>query len=180
MNYDCSLVNRTQCVCVFNADVSKFKFQSEKTHHVCLINAGAEGLQKFTIDDHSMTVITTDFTPIRPYKTNVVTLGVGQRVGVLVEGNPFPKGAYWMRSDISTECSHPNQPNSIAAIDYEPADMNAVPQSTKTAYNATSHGRTEDSLQLTEPLFPEEASSNPTTVQTTNVTLGASATAAQV
>lgn len=126
-----------------------------------------------------MTVITTDLTPIRPYKINVVTLGVGRRVDVLVEGKHSPRGAYWMRSDISTECSHPNQPNPFVAVYYETANMNAVPQSMKTVYNAASQGCTDNSLQLTEPFFPEE-SSNPTTVQTIDITLGSNVTAAQV
>jgi hypothetical protein len=34
-----------------------------------LINAGAEGIQKFTLDGHNMTVIVNDFVPINPYTT---------------------------------------------------------------------------------------------------------------
>lgn len=59
-----------------NAGLSKFKFQTGKTHRLRLINAGAEGIQRFTIDNHVMTVIANDFVPVQPYTTNVVTLGV--------------------------------------------------------------------------------------------------------
>ena len=72
------------CICSFvnfslgtpNAGLAKFKFQTGKTHRLRLINAGAEGIQRFTIDNHTMTVMANDFVPIRPYDTKVVTLGV--------------------------------------------------------------------------------------------------------
>lgn len=75
MNFDCSQAPpRTKCT--NNAGVSKFKFTAGKTHRLRLINAGAEGLQRFSIDGHILTVIANDFMPIVPYNTKVVTLGV--------------------------------------------------------------------------------------------------------
>lgn len=59
-----------------NAGLSKFHFRHGKTHRLRLINSGAEGLQKFSIDDHEMTVIANDFVPVVPYETKFVTLGV--------------------------------------------------------------------------------------------------------
>jgi hypothetical protein len=38
------------------------------------------------------------------HKTNVVTLGVGQRTDVIVEATGEPSGVYWMRSDIDMDC----------------------------------------------------------------------------
>jgi FtsP/CotA-like multicopper oxidase with cupredoxin domain len=84
MNFDCSLA-LNGATCFPNAGLSKFKFTSGKTYRLRLINAGAEGLQKFTIDNHTLTIIANDFVPIRPYDTNVVTLGVGQRSDILVK-----------------------------------------------------------------------------------------------
>ncbi|PCG96276.1 Multicopper oxidase, type 2 [Penicillium occitanis (nom. inval.)] len=181
MNYDCSLADNTKCVP--NAGLSKFRFESGKIHRLRLINAGAEALQKFTIDEHEMTVIATDFTPIRPYKTKVVTLGVGQRADVLVEGKDCSDSqkAYWMRSDIPAgTCSHSNQSHALAAIYYDDADTDSVPQSTKVHYNISSHGCIEDSLELTEPFFPEAPPAEITTFQDINITFGANATGAMV
>jgi FtsP/CotA-like multicopper oxidase with cupredoxin domain len=65
MNFDCSTVavgDTTKCS--NNAGISKFKFTTGKTHRLRLINAGAEGLQRFSIDGHQMTVIANDFVPI--------------------------------------------------------------------------------------------------------------------
>ena len=94
MNYDCSLVTSGQ-ECRFlalslkvgpmvnawskgtpNAGIAKFSFTSGKTHRLRLINAGSEGLIRFTIDNHNMIVFAQDFVPVVPYTTNVVTLGV--------------------------------------------------------------------------------------------------------
>jgi len=75
MDYDCSLITNGQ-QCTPSAGISKFKFTAGKTHRLRLINAGAEGIQRFTIDNHMMTVIANDFVPVQPYQTNVVTLGV--------------------------------------------------------------------------------------------------------
>ena len=65
MNFNCSTVaSGDTTACKSNAGLSKFKFTSGKTHRLRLINAGAEGLQRFSIDGHSMTVIANDFVPI--------------------------------------------------------------------------------------------------------------------
>jgi FtsP/CotA-like multicopper oxidase with cupredoxin domain len=138
MNFDCSLVSGNT-TCTPNAGVSKFQFQTGKIHRLRLINAGSEGLQRFTIDNHTMTVIAVDFVPVAPYKTNMVTLGVGQRTDVLVKGTGQPGQAYWMRSDFSTLCSFGIilQPHALAAIYYPKANQSLKPNSTATPYTET-------------------------------------------
>ena len=136
MNYDCSLITNGQ-QCTPNAGLSKFKFHSGKKHRLRLINAGSEGLQRFTIDGHNMTVIANDFVPVVPYETNVVTLGIGQRTDVIVTGTGSPNSAYWMRSNISQPCSSTDglSPNALAVIYYENANENSVPTSTPTPFD---------------------------------------------
>ena len=138
-NYDCSLVP-AGTDCVPNAGLSVFKFQSGKTHRLRLINAGAEGIQRFTIDGYEMTVIANDFVPIKPYPTNMVTLGVGQRTDILVKANGKPTDAVWMRSNISENCSLPSQPYALAAIYYENANKTLEPTTTATTYSDTHCG----------------------------------------
>lgn len=75
MDYNCSLVT-DGTPCTDYAGLSKFHFMTGKKHRLRLINAGAEGIQKFSIDDHTMTVIANDFVPIQPYETKIVSLGV--------------------------------------------------------------------------------------------------------
>ncbi|RFU36304.1 hypothetical protein B7463_g105, partial [Scytalidium lignicola] len=177
MNYDCSLVENG-ANCTPDAGVSKFKFHSGKTYRLRLINSGAEGLQKFTIDNHTMTVIANDFIPLKPYDTKVVTLGVGQRTDVLVTANGNPTDSYWMRSEISTNCSHTNQSLALAAIYYEEADTSSTPQSTAMAYTVTNC--TNDDLSLTEPLYRESPPPEPAFTQNLEISFGANDTGALV
>ena len=85
MNYPCA---NTTLPCTPNAGTSKFKFESGKKHLLRLINMGAEGNQKFSIDGHQLKVIAVDYIPVEPYMTNVVTLAVGQRTDVVVSARP--------------------------------------------------------------------------------------------
>ena len=134
-NADCAVATAAGYSCVSNAGLSKFSFTSGKTHRLRLINAGGEGIQRFTIDNHVMTVIANDFVPIIPYNTTMVTLGVGQRSDVLVVATGSSTDAVWMRSNISTQCSKASRPNALAAIYYEDADNTTEPVTTATPYD---------------------------------------------
>ena len=130
-NLNCSQVPGSS-QCTNNAGLSKFKFQTGKTHRLRLINSGAEGAQQFSVDDHVMTVIANDFVPVQPYNTSVVTLGVGQRTDIIVKATGSPSGAYWMRSNIT--CANSNRREALAVIYYDKADTAAVPKSTRQSY----------------------------------------------
>ncbi|OAQ61309.1 laccase-1 precursor [Purpureocillium lilacinum] len=149
--FDCSTVAAgDKTPCVNNAGVAKFRFQSGKTHRLRLINTGPEALQRFSIDGHNMTVIANDFVTVKPYTTNVVTLGVGQRVDAFVKADGPRDGAYWMRANISTKCSLTNQPNALAAVYYDEADVNKAPESTP--WDVPDPGTcANDDLELTRP-----------------------------
>lgn len=65
MNFDCSTkAAGDNTACSDNAGISRFKFTTGKTHRLRLINAGAEGMQRFSIDGHKMVVIANDFVPV--------------------------------------------------------------------------------------------------------------------
>ena len=177
MNFDCSLP-LDGSTCIPNAGLSKFRFKSGKTYRLRLINTGAEGLQKFTIDNHTMTVIANDFVPICPYDTNVVTLGVGQRSDILVKAIGNPSDSFWMRSEISTNCSHTNQPTALAAIYYQDADTSLTPKSTATSYE--NKNCTNDAITLTEPLYRESPPEMPAFIQDIEISFGQNATGAMV
>lgn len=169
MNFDCSQATNGQ-KCTPNAGVSKFKFKSGKKHRLRLINSGAEGIQRFTIDEHKMTVIANDFVPVKPYQVSWVTLGVGQRTDIIVEGTGKSNGVYWMRTEISQFCSFPNQPYALAAIYYERASTNAVPQSKATPVQ--DNDCSNDALDLTEPFYQYDRPSEPsitTRIDMTNI-----------
>ena len=153
-NADCAAAVAAGYTCVSNAGLSKFSFTSGKTHRLRLINAGAEGIQRFTIDNHVMTVIANDFVPIIPYNTTVVTLGIGQRSDVLVTATGTSTDAVWMRSDISAHCSAASRPNALAAIYYENADNTTEPVTTATPYDDSHCGN------VSRPAYDPTHSSN--------------------
>ncbi|KAK0628239.1 multicopper like protein [Bombardia bombarda] len=154
MTFDCSTVapgDKTPCT--DGAGISKFKFYTGKTHRLRLINSGANGIQRFSIDGHTLTVIAEDFTPVNPYNTTVVILGVGQRTDVLVTANAgTATSAFWMRSNL-TVCGGARQPNALAAVYYESADTTKSPTSKPwPLHNASLCANTD--LSLSEPLYP--------------------------
>lgn len=150
MTFDCSKATDGRR-CTHNVDIAKFRFKRGRTHLLRLINAGAAGLQRFSIDGHRMTVIANDFVQVQPYETDVVTLGVGQRAHVLVTADGR-RDAYWMRSSISTRCSWANHPHAWAAIYYDDADTDRDPQST--SWDVPDPGTcVNDDLSLTEPVM---------------------------
>jgi FtsP/CotA-like multicopper oxidase with cupredoxin domain len=176
MNFNCSLARGRECTP--NAGVSKFKFISGKTHRLRLINSGVEGLQKFTIDNHTMTVIANDHVPVQPYDTNVVTLGVAQRTDVIVKATGSSTDAVWMRSEISTTCSHTNQSTALAAIYYEDADTSSTPKSVATPYTSTNCSN--DDISITEPLYVQSPPVKPAFTQDLEISFGANETGALV
>lgn len=74
--FDCSKAI-DNAPCSNSSSNAKFRFQSGKTHLLRLIGAGAEGFEYFSIDGHELEIIANDYVPIKPYKTNVVSLAVG-------------------------------------------------------------------------------------------------------
>ena len=173
MNYDCSQVTNGAS-CTPNAGIAKFKFTPGKTHRLRLINAASEAIVRFTIDEHEMTVMANDFVPVKPYKTKMVTLGVGQRTDVIVKAS-LPRGsAVFMRSFISQKCSVARQPLALAAIYYDGADTKKTPTSKETPIDDSHCGN--DDLDTTIPFFPFPSTPKPATTETIKITVGLNST----
>jgi FtsP/CotA-like multicopper oxidase with cupredoxin domain len=117
-----------------------------------LVNTGAE-LFTLLIEDHILTVIANDFTPIEPYTTDLVSLSVGQRTDVIVEANGGPSEAYWMQPTANQICSDSNNPDRCAIIYYENADTSALPSTTRYSLpqSPDNNGCKTDDLMLTVP-----------------------------
>ncbi|KAM4055093.1 multicopper oxidase domain-containing protein [Hirsutella rhossiliensis] len=152
MNYNCTNAIGGAQFCKNDAPLAKFKFKKGKIHRLRLINSGAEGLQRFSIDQHKLTVIANDFVAVEPYETEVVTLGIGQRTDVLVKADGHLT-SYWMRSNISHACSLSHQDFAVAAVYYDNAQStNEVPRSK--AWNVSDPATcSNDDLKKTEPVM---------------------------
>lgn len=175
MNYPCA--NATGYTCTPNAGVSKFNFQSGKKHLLRLINAGAEGIQKFSIDGYTLTIIANDFVPVTPYTTDVVTLGIGQRTDVVVEASGNPTDAVWMRSTLGTSafvggCTLNDgiSPEAVAAIYYEKANTSVIPTTESTVASSEIESCQNDPLSETVPAYSITPPANPATEEVLSIT----------
>ena len=52
-------------------------FTPGKKHRIRLVNTSTNTHFKFSIDQHTMTVMAADFVPIEPYNTTVLNIGIG-------------------------------------------------------------------------------------------------------
>jgi Multicopper oxidase len=86
-----------------------------------IINTSFDSTFVFSIDNHKLTVIESDFVPIVPYNTTSVLVGIGQRYHVVVEANPQPNeqgsppsdGNFWIRTG-KANCFRFNQGKALA------------------------------------------------------------------
>lgn len=145
--------------CVENAGLSKFKFQPGKTHRLRLMNVGADGVQKFSIDGHKLTVISYDFVHTTPHTTDVVTLGVGQRADVLVTADNTSLDKFWMRTAApgGDSCGGSDQGEIQAIIYYEGADTTLEPTSTSTVTDVSCDTLAIDAVQPEYAITPSSA-----------------------
>lgn len=110
--------------------MATFQFQPNKVHRLRLINAGADGIQRFAIDGHKMTIIANDFVPVVPYESDIISLGVGQRTDIIVNATADPGSSWFMRSNFTlAPCGISYQPLALAAVYYPGADRCVAPSS---------------------------------------------------
>jgi hypothetical protein len=174
-NYSDTLTNPSK---LKTADISNFSFQTGKTHLLRFVNGAAEGFQHVSIDNHLMTVVAVDFTPIEPYNTTVVTLGAGQRTEVLVRATGASTDSYWLRANMSATCSLVEQPYGLAAIHYPRAKRASLPHSTAHPY-ADTGSCLNDPLNTTVPLLASAPATPDPTTLTIDVQLALNASGAQ-
>ncbi|KAL9049309.1 MAG: hypothetical protein Q9162_007282 [Coniocarpon cinnabarinum] len=83
--------------------------QRTKKYLMRIINTSFDTTFVFSIDNHILQVVTTDFVPITPYRNTSILIGIGQRYNVIVEANPLAynessplpeDGNYWIRTSI--------------------------------------------------------------------------------
>lgn len=126
---NCTALNATKPDANCLSDGKKFSlnFEAGKKYRLRIINSAEEDWVQFSIDNHTMTVISNDFVPIVPYQTTSVMIDMGQRYDVIVEANA-PPGDYWMRSGFEPYCI-PNGAgaNNVTAIVRYNKDSTADP-----------------------------------------------------
>ncbi|KPM35398.1 Laccase-2 [Neonectria ditissima] len=94
-------------------------FTSGTSYRMRLVNAAVDTHWKFSIDNHTMTVIAADLVPIEPFETTIISLGMGQRYDIIVEADQADVADnFWMRAIPQSACSDNESSNNIKGIVY--------------------------------------------------------------
>ncbi|KAL8747700.1 MAG: hypothetical protein Q9190_000441 [Brigantiaea leucoxantha] len=117
--FDCDPANDTRCT--GERDRYEVTFDKGKTYKLGLVNTGALLTYKFWIDGHSFTVVQTDFVPIKPYVTDTLNVGIGQRYEIIVEANAtFEHGSnFWIHANY---CDDDHMESRVGIIRYDAND----------------------------------------------------------
>ncbi|OJJ97695.1 multicopper oxidase [Aspergillus aculeatus ATCC 16872] len=115
--FDCLSSDSADANCVGGGRKFEAVFEPGKKYRLRLINVAVDSQFQFSIDGHTLTVISTDFVPIDPYSTDNVLINVAQRYDVIVEANA-PPGDYWLRAGWVKSCAgvandHPDDSTGI-------------------------------------------------------------------
>jgi FtsP/CotA-like multicopper oxidase with cupredoxin domain len=91
----------------YGGKYTRVHLQQGKKHLLRLLNVGINQHFHIALDEHDFTVVAADFVPVKPYRTNQVSLAVGQRVDVIIDANATASN-YWMRVGTGNGCDGPN------------------------------------------------------------------------
>ncbi|KUJ20827.1 putative extracellular dihydrogeodin oxidase/laccase [Mollisia scopiformis] len=132
-----------------------------QSYRLRIINVAADSQIKFSIDNHTLEVISTDFVPIVPYSTDVVSISIGQRYDVVFTANATADN-YWLRAVIQTACSDNEYPDNVLGIIRYDADSTDDPTSSGTDAAVTNGLTCEDEdASLLVPYLAIVASDEP-------------------
>ncbi|KAB8226351.1 Cupredoxin [Aspergillus novoparasiticus] len=135
---DTGLINMTNVWVNSDGDTVGQRFKTEfvpgKKYRIRLVNAAMHAHFRFSIDNHNLTVIASDFVPIVPFTTNNIAIGMGQRYDIIVQADQ-PADNYWIRSVPQSACSNiPTGDNIRGIVHYMGADDDGEPMTVKWDY----------------------------------------------
>ncbi|KAJ4169617.1 hypothetical protein NW754_005769 [Fusarium falciforme] len=109
-------------------------FEQGKTYRLRLVNAAVDTHYKFSIDNHTLTVISGDLVPVEPYTATHVDVAMGQRIDVIVTADQAAaSGSFWLRAIPQSACSDITNGDNVRGIVYY-GDSTATPETTGYTY----------------------------------------------
>lgn len=101
---------------------SKITLTKGRRHRLRFINTSVENTFTVSIVGHAMTVIQTDFVPIKPYATGQIYMTIGQRHDVIIDANNTV-GNYWLNVTFSGTgvCGDSKNARPAAIVHYDGA-----------------------------------------------------------
>ncbi|KAI0854511.1 multicopper oxidase [Xylaria cubensis] len=113
---DTGLINGTN---VYDDGGFRFNvsFTSGTSYRMRLVNGAVDSHFKFSIDNHTMTVIAADLVPIEPYNATVLNIGMGQRYDIVVTADQASVADdFWIRAIPQSACSENDNSDDIKGI----------------------------------------------------------------
>jgi FtsP/CotA-like multicopper oxidase with cupredoxin domain len=87
-------------------------FEKDKKYLLRIVNAAVDFHFQFSIDNHMLQVVSADYVPIKPFWTKSLSVGIGQRYGVIVHTNQTSSnGKFWMRTEYFDGSNDPLEAN---------------------------------------------------------------------
>jgi FtsP/CotA-like multicopper oxidase with cupredoxin domain len=124
------------------------KFKPGKKYLLRIINGSTGFHFHWSLDNHVIKVIAADFVPIKPYTTESLSVGIGQRYTVIIEAKPTQEaanGKYWMRTEYVTAggCNaringnpvNDKDSQRVGIVSYEGAASEGSPETTRNLGN---------------------------------------------
>ncbi|WEW59691.1 hypothetical protein PRK78_005171 [Emydomyces testavorans] len=130
--------------------------QKGRKYLLRLINTSTDATFIFSIDNHNFNVVCADFVPMKPYVTDHIVVGIGQRYHVILDTLPdAPSGAaYWIRVTPTKGCFNfeaNNPPDEKLGILYYGQRTDASPTSTGGSF---SNQCRDEPFERLEPYHP--------------------------
>jgi hypothetical protein len=116
--YCCPRLNK---LCKGKSKLTTFNFEAGKSYKMSLVNTATSTHTTFWIDNHSFSVVATDFVPIKPYNASILNVAIGQRYDIIVEANATTHGGqtdFWMHA---RDCAIGGARSNLGIIRYDPS-----------------------------------------------------------
>ena len=105
--------------CTGTTPFTEFNFTADKSYKMSLVNTAVSTHFTFWIDGHDFFVVSTDFVPIVPYRTNTLNIAIGQRYDIIIPAKPgaqtSPLTNYWIHA---RDCNNIGQRSGLGIIRY--------------------------------------------------------------
>nr|WCO04041.1 laccase [Paramyrothecium roridum] len=119
-------------------------FVEGTSYRMRLVGAAVDSHFKFSIDNHTMTVIAADLIPIEPYETTVIDVSMGQRYDIIVTADQSDVAdSFWMRAIPQASCSDNDSTDNIKAVVYY-GDSPSTPETTGYDYTDSCDDETDN------------------------------------
>ncbi|KAJ4029619.1 hypothetical protein NW761_013768 [Fusarium oxysporum] len=114
---------KTDSACTGRSKLTSFNFEKGKKYKMSLINTGVSTHMTFWIDNHTFSVVGTDFVPIKPYNTSILNIAIGQRYDIIIEANATlhdsansKRTNFWMHA---RDCNNGGARSNLGIIRYD-------------------------------------------------------------